>query len=162
MKNTSRMLVCAWALAVAGALAAGPALADKPDKKNKQERSEKHDGDRGDQREYNDRARESRGHFDDRNRAFVREYYEREYHGGKCPPGLKKKHNGCMPPGQAKRWDYGRPLARDVIYYEVPRPLVMQIGAPPQGYRYVRVDSDILMLAIGTGLVVDAIRNLGG
>jgi len=32
---------------------------------------------------------------------------------GWCPPGLAKKHNGCMPPGQAKKarigdhyWDY--------------------------------------------------------
>jgi len=23
--------------------------------------------------------------------------------GGSCPPGLAKKHNGCMPPGQAKK-----------------------------------------------------------
>jgi hypothetical protein len=24
-----------------------------------------------------------------------------------CPPGLAKKHNGCMPPGHAKRYDRG-------------------------------------------------------
>jgi hypothetical protein len=41
-------------------------------------------------------------------------------------------------------------------------PLVpVQIGVPPSGYRYVRVASDILMIAIGTGMVVDAIRDLG-
>jgi hypothetical protein len=28
------------------------------------------------------------------------------YGEGGCPPGLAKKHNGCMPPGQAKK--YGR------------------------------------------------------
>lgn len=33
---------------------------------------------------------------------------------------------------------------------------------PPAGYRFVRVDSDILMLSIGTGLVVDAISDLLG
>ena len=25
------------------------------------------------------------------------------YGAGGCPPGLAKKHNGCMPPGQAKK-----------------------------------------------------------
>ena len=25
------------------------------------------------------------------------------YCAGGCPPGLAKKHNGCMPPGQAKK-----------------------------------------------------------
>ena len=24
-----------------------------------------------------------------------------------CPPGLAKKHNGCVPPGHAKRWNRG-------------------------------------------------------
>ena len=39
--------------------------------------------------------------------------------------------------------------------------LVMQLGRPPSGYRYVRVAGDILMIAIGTSLVVDAIQDLG-
>ena len=92
---------------------------------------------------------------------MVRDYYVEEFRGGRCPPGLAKKHNGCMPPGQAGRWQLGQPLSRDVVYYEVPRPLVMQIGPPPSGYRYVRVATDILMIAIGTGMVVDAIQDLG-
>ena len=25
-----------------------------------------------------------------------------------CPPGLAKKHNGCMPPGQAKKFNRGQ------------------------------------------------------
>jgi hypothetical protein len=55
-----------------------------------------------------------------------------------------------------------RPLPRDVIYYSVPQSVVIQLGAPPSGQRYVRVGSDILLLAIGTGMVIDAIQNLGG
>ena len=66
-----------------------------------------------------------------------------------------------MPPGQAKKWRVGERLPRDVVYYDVPQPLIVQMGAPPSGYRYVRVASDILMIAIGTGLVVDAIQDLG-
>ena len=48
-----------------------------------------------------------------------------------------------------------------MVYYEVPQPLVVQTGPPPSGYRYVRVATDILMIAIGTGMVVDAIQDLG-
>ena len=100
-------------------------------------------------------------HFGDPHRGHVRDYYESQYRAGKCPPGLAKKNNGCMPPGQAKKWDVGRPLPRDVRYYEVPAPLVRQLGQPPAGYRYVRVADDILLLATGTRMVVDAIRSLG-
>ena len=101
------------------------------------------------------------GHFDDKRRTMVREYYVEQYRGKRCPPGLAKKNNGCMPPGQVRNWSIGRPLPREVIYYEVPAPLVIQIGQPPSGYRYVRVASDILLLAIGTGMVIDAIQDLG-
>ena len=66
-----------------------------------------------------------------------------------------------MPPGQARKWQLGRPLAREVIHYEVPQPLLVQIGPAPAGHRYVRVASDILLIAIGTGMVVDAIQDLG-
>ena len=65
-----------------------------------------------------------------------------------------------MPPGQAKKWRMGYPLDRDVIFYDLPPTIVARIGLPPSGYRYVRVASDILMIAIGTGLVVDAVADL--
>ena len=82
------------------------------------------------------------------------------YRSGHCPPGLAKKNNGCMPPGQAKKWRIGQALPRDVIYYELPPAVVVRIGTPPAGHRYVRVAADILLIAIGTGMVVDAIADL--
>ena len=93
-------------------------------------------------------------------RGMIRNHYEHEFERGRCPPGLAKKHNGCMPPGQAKRWSRGYPLPRDVIFYELPYNLRGQLHPPP-GARYVRVDSDILLLAIGTGMVLDALEGLG-
>ncbi|MHB1359650.1 MAG: RcnB family protein [Rhodocyclaceae bacterium] len=168
----------ALALAIGTMMATGPAMADKPawagaDKGGKHERADKrddrHDDRRAEQRNDNrkpkrDNDRYSSGgsrHFEDRQHVVVREYYVEHYSSGRCPPGLAKKHNGCMPPGQAKKWQVGRPLAREVIYYEVPQPLVVQIGLPPSGHRYVRVAGDILLIAIGTGMVVDAIQDLG-
>ena len=100
-------------------------------------------------------------HFDDDKRSDVRGYYEDEFRAGHCPPGLAKKHNGCMPPGQAKKWRVGQPLPRDVVVYEVPSALIVKIGVPPAGYKYVRVAADILMIAVGTRIVADAITDLG-
>lgn len=93
-------------------------------------------------------------------RMAIRDYYGSQFRAGHCPPGLAKKHNGCMPPGQAKKWALGRPLPRDVIFHDLPQDLLRRIQQPPQSYRYVRVASDILMIAIGTGLVAAAIEDL--
>jgi Ni/Co efflux regulator RcnB len=163
------------ALAVAAALGlcAGPAFADKPSwagngKGGKPDKSYKQDDPRkdGHKKGHDDERREwehKHGkHFRDHDREVAHNYYRSEYKKHKhCPPGLAKKHNGCVPPGQAKKWHYGRPLPRDVIFYEVPRALVIELPPPPAHYRYVRVASDILLIAVGSGMVIDAIEDLG-
>ncbi|WP_423458567.1 hypothetical protein [Ottowia sp. VDI28] len=101
-------------------------------------------------------------YFNDHQRVVVRQYYEPQWRAGRCPPGLAKKNNGCMPPGQARKWRVGQPLPRGVTYYAVPQPIVVQLGVPPSGYRYVRVAGDILLMAIGTSMVVDAIQDIAG
>lgn len=172
MKQIGLKTNCALALVVAGILAAGQAIADKPswagsgkgDKGEHREKSERKQGRQRDRDERRDDARSSvrvREHFRDQHRTIVYEYYGEQFRSGRCPPGLAKKHNGCMPPGQARKWIVGRPLPREVIYYDVPPVLVVQFGQPPSGHRYVRVASDILLIALGTGLVIDAIQDLG-
>ena len=99
-------------------------------------------------------------YFGDHHRDVIRQYYNDSYHSGHCPPGLAKKNNGCQPPGQAKKWRYGHPLPSDVIYYDLPSQVVISLGIPPEGQKYVRVASDILLIAVGTGLVLDAIQDL--
>jgi len=37
-----------------------------------------------------------------------------------CPPGLAKKNNGCMPPGQAKKWQRGDRISGDYIVIRDP------------------------------------------
>ena len=100
------------------------------------------------------------GYFADQQRVVVKDYYGSEFRAGRCPPGLAKKNNGCMPPGQARKYTVGQRLPANVVYYQVPQRVTYQLGAPPSGYRYVRVASDILLLAVGTRMVVDAIQNL--
>ena len=100
--------------------------------------------------------------FGETQHAAVNGWYASQIQAGHCPPGLAKKRNGCLPPGQAKkRWAVGRVLPREVIFYDLPPLLVVELGPPPAGYRYARVANDVLLLAIGTGMVVDAITDLG-
>lgn len=173
MKLVALKTKCAIALSIAAIFAVSPVMADKGDKGGKKDRGDQRDerkNDRkddrrdGDRNSSNDRDHRSEGdgrHFQPQQHVLVRDYYAEHYRGRGCPPGLAKKNNGCMPPGQAKKWRVGYQLPRDVVYYSVPAALVVQIGPPPSGHRYVRVAGDILMIAIGTGLVVDAISDLG-
>jgi len=102
-------------------------------------------------------------HFNDQHRGYVQEYYTEQYRSPQgCPPGLAKKNNGCMPPGQAKKWQVGQALPRDVVYYEVPPTLLTRIGPPPPGYRYVRVGGDILLVKTEGAIIVDALQYLAG
>ena len=153
-----------------------PVLAEKPSRDGgakhhpkshsvkKHDDFRRHDGDEQRPQQFHQQRpeehRTSERFFDDHHRHIVNSYYRDEFQRGSCPPGLAKKHNGCLPPGQAKRWTLGQPLPRDVIYYDLPDTVVRQIGYPPPGYRLVRVASDVLMIAIGTGMVVDALTDL--
>lgn len=106
------------------------------------------------------KKKERHRYFSDDDRAYIQEHYVNRYRKG-CPPGLKKKRNGCMPPGQAKKWELGRPLPRDVIFYDLPPRILEHLGPPPsRHHRFVRVAQDILLITIGTGIVVDAIEDL--
>lgn len=90
-----------------------------------------------------------------------RVYWGDQYDHGHCPPGLAKKHNGCMPPGQAKkRYVIGRPLPVGVVVLPVPVVLLPMLSPCPPGYRYGMIDGDLVQLAVGTMLVVDALNGL--
>lgn len=173
--NFPRMHALLLALGLALSLGAAPALAQKPDGAGKKDPSEKHENKREEkqgkkqdkkdnksgvvQRSNNVQAI-SGSYFGEPQRVVVRNYYGEQFGNGRCPPGLAKKNNGCLPPGQAKKWIVGQPLPREVVYYSVPQPLLVQLNPAPAGHRYVRVAADILLIAIGTGLVIDALEDL--
>lgn len=97
----------------------------------------------------------------ERDRGAVYSYYRTEYATAGCPPGLAKKNNGCLPPGQAKKmWAMGQPLPAAVVFYPLPGVLLAQLSPAPSGYQYVRVANDILLMAIGTRLIAGAIADL--
>jgi hypothetical protein len=99
--------------------------------------------------------------FSGRDRDAARAYWIESYGRGNCPPGLAKKQNGCLPPGQAKkRYVVGHPLPPAIIVQPAPPVLLSRLGPVPAGYEYVIVDGDLVKLAVGTRLVVDAISAL--
>lgn len=130
-------------------LFAVPALADKPSRAGGKKQAGKSASQRVEVR------------FGDRERSVIRAYFGKEIERGRCPPGLAKKKNGCMPPGQAKKWQMGRPLPGDVTFHDLPPKLAVELGPPPSGHRFVRVAEDILLIAVGTGMVIDAVEDLG-
>ncbi len=144
-----------------------PILADKSSSNGNQGNSSKHykkdkskQKGNGDSYSYEKNSDVSNLYFNEQQRNVISKYYREEYHSDHCPPGLAKKNNGCMPPGQAKKWRKGYPLPQDVVYYDLPSTVVIQLGRPPEGHRYIRVASDILLIAVGTGMIVDAIQDL--
>ena len=182
MQRTTMKTNCTLAFLIAGMLAVGPARAEKPSwagegkggkseqgqkstheqrQQSKHEMSQQRDGDDRSPRDRGRREVGTREHFDDRHRTIAGDYYGEEFRRGRCPPGLAKKNNGCMPPGQARKWTVGQPLPREVIFHDLPPALAGRFDPLPVGYRYVRVANDILLIALGRGTVIDAIQNLG-
>lgn len=172
MKSFSLRITIILIFLLSGILVAGTVSAEKPPwaggdngKKSKpKETQKKYDGkwDR-DRMESQDKKRPvEKGHryFNEQQRISIHEYYGEQFRKGHCPPGLAKKHNGCMPPGQAKKWVIGKPLPKNVIFYDLPQSVLVQLGQPPSRHRFVRVAQDILLITTGTGMVVDAIDNL--
>lgn len=94
---------------------------------------------------------------EDNDRTVIVNYFGREFAEGRCPPGLAKKDNGCLPPGQAKRyWVNGDRVPSSIAYYPLPDPLLGTLSAAPIGYGYIRVGPDILLVERSTMIVVDA------
>lgn len=177
MRNIASRIQWIPTLLLAATLAAGNALAEKPswagggnDKKDKRERSEKGQGNNKGKRADRDRDSDKRDndkrssrvvtHFSDQHRVVIREYYGEQYRTGRCPPGLAKKNNGCMPPGQARQLVPGQPVPAGVTLYPVPQPVIVQLPPPPYGYRYARVGNDIVLVRNENQLIVDIIVGL--
>jgi hypothetical protein len=98
--------------------------------------------------------------FSQQQREDVQAWYGAIYRKS-CPPGLAKKGNGCLPPGQAKkRYSVGQPLPPGFVIQPLPADLLRRVGSPPTGYVYAAVDGDLLKLVAGSLLVVDAIEGL--
>ena len=159
-------------------IASGSAYADKPEKGNGNQGKNKEQSEQRGQKENRKGGGNEKGNRVDGGRdsgqggvsvsfnfggaetRIVRDYYGGQVAKGKCTPGLAKKGNGCQPPGQAKQWQKGRALGSDVRYYDIPNELRIRLPAPPLNHKYVQLGTDLLLIAVGTAIVVDAIDGI--
>jgi Ni/Co efflux regulator RcnB len=126
---------------------------EKKAEKNAEKRAEKREREEIKQGAY----------FNDQQRTFAREYYTTTYRDGKrCPPGLAKKNNGCLPPGQVRNWVVGQPVPSNVVVYSVAQPVIRMLPPAPYGYRYARIGGDIVLVQQQNNIIVDIIQGLLG
>ncbi|VWX33648.1 MULTISPECIES: hypothetical protein [unclassified Limnobacter] len=159
-------------------IASGSAYAEKPEKGNGNQGKNKEQNEQRGQKENrngggNEKGQRAEGrdsgrdggvsvsfNFGRTETRIVRDYYGGQVAKGKCPPGLAKKGNGCQPPGQAKQWQKGRALGSGVRYYDIPNELRIRLPVPPLNHKYVQLGTDLLLIAVGTAIVVDAIDGI--
>ena len=165
------------ALVTASLLLAGSAIAKKggddddrggekhgqkrEDKREKREDKAERREDKAEQRQREDIKQGA--FFNDQQRTFARQYYTTTYKDGKrCPPGLAKKNNGCLPPGQVRNWVVGKPVPTNVTVYSVAQPVIRMLPPAPVGYRYARLGGDIVLVQQQNNVIVDIIQGLLG
>ena len=172
-KNSLRIVT----LAIASLLLAGSAIAKKDGDDNekggnkhgqKYERKNDRDDDKGEKKAEKAEKRQREdikqgAYFNDQQRVFARQYYTTTYKDGKrCPPGLAKKNNGCLPPGQVRSWAVGQPVPTNVTVYSVAQPVIRMLPPAPVGYRYARLGNDIVLVQQQNNIIVDIIQGLLG
>lgn len=160
------------ALAIASAFIAAPAFAQGKGHGQGQDKREEKAGKHADKArdkaakraDKRERQEIKQGaYFNDEHRTYVRQYYSQHYGDGqRCPPGLARKNNGCLPPGQARKWNVGEPIPRGVAVYSVPQPVLVHLPPPPYGYRYARIGGDVVLVQVQTNIIVDIIQALMG
>ena len=77
----------------------------------------------------------------------------RDYYAGK-----PKKARG-LPPGQARQYARGKRLPPGIAKQALPPDLARRLSVPP-GHQYVVVDSDVLLITVSTGIVVDILVDI--
>lgn len=69
-----------------------------------------------------------------------------------------KKARG-LPPGVARKYARGKRLPPGIAKQALPPDLERRL-APPPGHQYIAVDSDVLLVAVTTGIVVDILLDV--
>lgn len=149
---------------LAALLMANPVLAKDGHGKYKHETAEREDhGHRS--REHGHGKKTERGQpqrnmiIQQDDRAIILAYLNDGHARKSCPPGLAKKHNGCLPPGQAKKYRIGRTLPKGVVLESVPPEILLRLH-PPFGHSYAVIDGDVVLIAEATKKIIDAVTLL--
>jgi Ni/Co efflux regulator RcnB len=101
--------------------------------------------------------------FSDLERRMIMDYYARQaasQAGGGQGQGRGRGHGGGLPPGIQRRLDRGGTLPPGLARKALPPGLAGQLPAPPNGYIRQVVGSDVVLVAIATGVIMDIIRGI--
>lgn len=72
--------------------------------------------------------------------------------------GIGPGNSGVLlPPGQAKKWARGQYLPKTIIWTPAPAIIIAKLKPVPPGHRYVVIDGQVLLIALATGLILDAL-----
>ena len=110
-----------------------------------------------DSRQYRDHSRRDDRRFDRHYRDYRPAYYDNSYRG--------RFHGGSYyRPYGYRTYSWHRGDRLPVTYY-APRYVIRDygtyhLGYPPRGYHWVRVDNDVILAAITTGIVVQVVSDL--
>lgn len=99
--------------------------------------------------------------FDPGLRKSIQDYFTANRGNGPCPAGLVLKNARCESSQAQRSWKVGQALPASLSTRPLPARLLEALGPTPQGYSFVQVDGDILLLAEDGKTVVDAVLDLG-
>lgn len=145
------LIVALLSLSLAGGVVT-TAHADKRDHR-RDHRYERHD----------DRGRHHRHGHDHRRHWTPRDAYHVGYIHGRQDQRRYDRSKYVKPPGYRKRaWRRGERLpppyyARRYIVHDYH---VYRLRPPPRGYHWVRVDGDVVLAAVASGLIVQVVNGL--
>ena len=98
----------------------------------------------------------------ERDRQAVYAFYRDEIAAGRCPAPLVRRDKSChAPSASARAWKLDQPLPDSVKAEPPPAALIAKLSPSPAGYQYMRVDTDLLLVGIGTRIVTAHVADLG-
>ena len=145
--------------ALALTLAGGVVTTAQADNRDRDRYERRHD--RDDDRRHDDRRYDSR-RYDDR-RDWKRSDWDRHY-GFRHYDGRRYRGGWYVRPSgyHYRSWRYGDHLPRSYYSrrYIVDDYYSYRLRPPPRGYHWVRVDNDVVLAAIASGIVVSAVYGI--
>jgi hypothetical protein len=106
-------------------------------------------------------AAEPRALITSRDRLAAYGYFRQDFLAGICPAGLVKNPIGCQMAGEPKRqWALGKRLSPMTPFFGLPLPLLARLSPPPGGVKYVRIDSDIVLMEVDTLRVIEFVTSV--
>ncbi len=125
---------------------------------NTRKHNQHRNGSRKNKQKYHKKTHHKKAHHKNR-------YHRTVHNNHRRPSGRRHNyyrnhyHNRYASPYHSRRWKRGHRLHHNVVYHHVPYYAYYDLAPPPYGHHYVRVDNDILLMAITTGIVVDILFN---